>query len=116
MFSKTPWKNENCYSALDRDRSSDIEQRGIDGFVHRQSRVNIIVNNALRTSRNDTIEDTLADKINSMITHQACCYAATQRRLTAALNVSVNRRTGINTGAGLNLICQVACMAHAFRN
>lgn len=65
----------------DGDRVCDVQERGVDGLVHRKRYVNIIVDDRFRLGRNNAVENALIDQLDSVIPHAAGRDAVTQGRL-----------------------------------
>ena len=104
------FKNSN------RDRIAYVHEDRVDALGHLEGLIYRVIHQLLTLHADDAVILALLEQADGVVAHSRSVHTVTQRGRAATLDVAQNGGTGVDTGAGLDLIGNLLRVADALGN
>ena len=109
------WKTQlrRMFKISNRDRIAHVHEDRVDALGHLESLIYRVIHQLLTLHADDAVILALLEQADSVVTHSRSVHTVTQRGRAAALDVAQNGGTGVDAGAGLDLVGDLLRVADA---
>ena len=109
------WKTQlrRMFKKSNRNRVAHVHEDRVNALGHLEGLIYGVIHQLLTLHADDAVILALLEQADSVVAHSRSVHTVTQRGRAAALDVAQNGGTGVDTGAGLDLVGDLLRVADA---